>query len=1131
MAHDILVTLSLLYTPDCPTMKLHLPLGLLTALSLLAATAATATAATSFTPSDNLGNVMYVGDSITHGVDAATYRWALHKILVDNGVSQNEVGVMTGNDPKYLNGSAIGTGGATYGGVAFSNVHSAQSSARTYEISGRWQRGRFGNTNILDWLGVDSSYSGSYQIDTATEMPATYFLMSGTNDFLSDANTKYISTATGSTSFATVQQNLLGTYADGKWSGDGDLDVIINAMREASGEDATIILTTIPTWSPNHGNNNKAEDFQLVVKEYNDNLTSWARQNGVTIIDVNKGMIDVANTTHIAAGETQSYAGLPWQHMYRQSGNDGLHPNAQGDLLIAGNIARQLGYAGRTAGQRRVAGAELELQAAELLADSKTISVNEDSTITLGSGDSFTYTWEATADTSLGYTVTFSLENGLGDGALNGWNTQDAFTVQLGNGTLGGTLSVDEAYVKWGESIIWSEDMSTLSAGTAYGANEFRVAYVVGNTDEGLESGFYVWMGDMLVGEALEAQAGQTLSGISMSNASASSITLSGLAADASGACAPVALGATYGNPLIAPAVVSNVLEGKEMPSSGDIRSGLGVETGNVLISISSGSTSALRVNTGNYVGNVDVTLTGTATLGSAWGALHQNGTLSGNVSLTVDEQYAPSESKLPTIIGVVTGTVTGDVSMEFASDKLSLGTGTYSGVQASLAGTYRSSVGGTISMDIKAGSFASNIYGGSINQASANEGIGATAITLTGGRVAGNIYGGGAYGTIGSTAVTIDGAATVAGSLISAGGDNVSGQGGLITGTTNLTLRDISQQSTFYSYGGTLSGGFRAADGKSGAMGTRTLVLHNVVVPKLNATLQDFDEVKVEGSSNLALADLGGARSLSVESGCKLELTAAAGGRSTHTMADISLAGTLIISQGVSLSAAYTGDTQVTAGGVYELNGGLLTFQDASGNDVDAAGTVRIYSGTLTGASRITGGIYVSAHDDVTITRVNAASLMQLDALSGCSITLQEAVATLSGSAGAAAFHICNGALVTVANTLTLTLDAEMTMQALSALATAPAAMDADALSSTPVGYLLLAEGTLKASEDLTIQLNLDATTAQGYRLVGTGITTLEDGMSYVTYTLDSASVPEPATALLSLLGLAGMATRRRRR
>ena len=34
----------------------------------------------------NLGNVMFVGDSITHGYGAPSYRWPLHKIFVDNGV-------------------------------------------------------------------------------------------------------------------------------------------------------------------------------------------------------------------------------------------------------------------------------------------------------------------------------------------------------------------------------------------------------------------------------------------------------------------------------------------------------------------------------------------------------------------------------------------------------------------------------------------------------------------------------------------------------------------------------------------------------------------------------------------------------------------------------------------------------------------------------------------------------------------------------------------------------------------------------------------------------------------------------------------------------------------------------------
>ena len=47
--------------------------------------------------SPELGNIMFVGDSITHGFRAPSYRWPLHKTLVDNGVSFSAVGVHVGN--------------------------------------------------------------------------------------------------------------------------------------------------------------------------------------------------------------------------------------------------------------------------------------------------------------------------------------------------------------------------------------------------------------------------------------------------------------------------------------------------------------------------------------------------------------------------------------------------------------------------------------------------------------------------------------------------------------------------------------------------------------------------------------------------------------------------------------------------------------------------------------------------------------------------------------------------------------------------------------------------------------------------------------------------------------------------
>ena len=90
-------------------MKTRLPLSL---LAFLLAAIPSATGAPAGT---DLGNVMYVGDSITHGVNGGSYRWALHKIFADNGISCNAEGVKTGN---YSGGVTPGT---SYGGQPFNN--------------------------------------------------------------------------------------------------------------------------------------------------------------------------------------------------------------------------------------------------------------------------------------------------------------------------------------------------------------------------------------------------------------------------------------------------------------------------------------------------------------------------------------------------------------------------------------------------------------------------------------------------------------------------------------------------------------------------------------------------------------------------------------------------------------------------------------------------------------------------------------------------------------------------------------------------------------------------------------------------------------------------------------------------
>ena len=115
-------------------MKTRLPLSLLAALLAVAAPSTTIASGT------DLGNVMFVGDSITHGVNSGSYRWALHKIFADNGISCNAEGVNTGNNSGGV------TAGTSYGGQVFNNKHSSQSSARAWE-----------ETSITTWVQPPSA--------------------------------------------------------------------------------------------------------------------------------------------------------------------------------------------------------------------------------------------------------------------------------------------------------------------------------------------------------------------------------------------------------------------------------------------------------------------------------------------------------------------------------------------------------------------------------------------------------------------------------------------------------------------------------------------------------------------------------------------------------------------------------------------------------------------------------------------------------------------------------------------------------------------------------------------------------------------------------------------------------------
>lgn len=362
---------------------------------------------------------------------------------------------MTGN---YSGGVAAGT---SYGGRIFQNLHSSAASARTYEIAGRANSssyGRFDGSNIKNWLGLstEKTQGGTYtgQTFTGADTPDTFFLLAGTNDLLSDNNNSTLHLRLDGVTYLLLS----------------DMDSIVSSIRTANSH-ASILVMTIPCWTQ-HSNGNLAETHQAVAT-YNESLKEWGAENaanGVKVIDINAGIIDVASST--------PFYGV--RSMFHNPTADGLHPNAQGDLLMAGNLAKGMGYAGRSAGQERKAAHELgvnfgqtpsitqqTLTAKGFTANNVTISNNTINFNKSGSS-TLTYNWGASQGQDKGYTVDFTLR--LGNGATGGWDTTNNFSLNLGNGT----LNINEAYIQWGSTILYSRDMSA-------NADSIRVAYVAGD--------------------------------------------------------------------------------------------------------------------------------------------------------------------------------------------------------------------------------------------------------------------------------------------------------------------------------------------------------------------------------------------------------------------------------------------------------------------------------------------------------------------------------------------------------------------------------------------------------------------------------------------------------------------------
>ena len=403
----------------------------------------------------SVGRIMFIGDSITHGVGDATWRWQLFKTLTDNGIENEIVGPLLGFDSRYsfsTSGTVVSEGltqnstSATYGKAEFSNVHLAQSSGRAYELI---------NDNNSRYAGV-STEEAALQYNSNT-----YVMLIGTNDLLSDQGYT-------ETDFANKMDNLLGgtvTYdAETKqYSWDGTIGGnMYTAVSDVLNEESDkLYLMSVPCWT-DHGNNN-GETSHHAVAEYNKLLAQWVDSynntygDQVVLVDINKGLVDVTSSDPSFKGH---------RDFFRAPGSDGLHPNEQGSLIIASTLAKAMGIGGRTAGLQRMGTTGWS---------GATVGTNG----TVASGEAYMYAENAFTMEG-GYTVDFSAN--FGDGETNGWLTSsNALSITLGDGTNSGTLNLSEGYIMWGSDVLFCWDNSTLSE-----EGNIRIAWHNGNATDAL---------------------------------------------------------------------------------------------------------------------------------------------------------------------------------------------------------------------------------------------------------------------------------------------------------------------------------------------------------------------------------------------------------------------------------------------------------------------------------------------------------------------------------------------------------------------------------------------------------------------------------------------------------------------
>lgn len=703
-------------------------------------------------------------------------------------------------------------------------------------------------------------------------------------------------------------------------------------------------------------------------------------------------------------------------HFFNSS-SDRLHPNDQGSLIMAGNLAQAMGIGGRTAGLERM-GTEGWQNATMPMVTSNSSTLFGENAFTMEDG----------------YTVDVSAI--FGDGATNGWMSADnALSIALGDGTNSGTLNLSEGYISWGDEVLFCRDNS--STGTD---GSLRIAWHNGNETDNVLKGYYVWLGDMLIGQGLAATSGEGLNGIliSATGASGSVNSLSWT----NTAYAPT----TQGKYSAQNAFLNGFVENSTLPVM--------PETSRNNTSVTSGL---------SYTGINPQTLTSGGTLVTTAPTAPSSFVLSstaGWIGMVDSANGKPTDDVNVQLTGEAKGTIFGSMN-NAAAHKLVLeiengatvtnGTYTYNNVAygAAIAGSYGGGNAKSFNVYLNGGTVNGDIVGGSINSTGTVESVN---IIINSGKVAANVIGGAKINgaRVGEASIMVNGG-HITGNIV-AGGET-----GAMVGNAEVRIT-----------GGVIDGNITKGSAETASVtveGNKAYIGGNITADKV--TLKNV-----------------------AESGYKDGFDRYAG---TITAQDVTLDNVtsnlrLTLKNTNSLELSGESLTSLVMGPTAELN--TLTLRENTSLSLWKSAAVTTatteHETTLTVA-------YLTAETNATL---NANLVFTKDSL-----------LTLSGS-------LAMGSTVDITTGMTLTLS-EHLLQVLYSGEGVDLFTGVDALR---IDGVYVSAGSIVKADGLFNGLDTDYSYMLAYSQSG-------------DVTLSTYSIPEPATATLSLLALAALAARRRRK